>query len=87
MSIRECPACGGSGEHETTCSLDEMRSFIRCGACNGRGWVDALPEKPAWPSFINPPPEYYERVYRRCLNPFERLCRWITHNPDGSKRK
>lgn len=36
--------------------------------------------------FLNPPPEYYERIYRRCLNPFQRFCRWLTHNPDGSKR-
>lgn len=36
---------------------------------------------------LNQSPESYEDVYRRCLNPLERFCRWITHNPDGSKRK
>ena len=30
--------------------------------------------------------EFYESVYRNCLNPFERFARWITHNKNGSKR-
>lgn len=30
--------------------------------------------------------EFYESVYRGCLNRFERFARWITHNKNGSKR-
>ena len=31
-------------------------------------------------------PEFYEQVYRNCLNPFKRLKRWLTHNMDGTPR-
>lgn len=30
--------------------------------------------------------EFYEMVYRRCLNPLERFVRFCTHRKDGTKR-
>lgn len=37
-------------------------------------------------SLIAHSPEFYEQVYRNCLNPFKRLKRWLTHNMDGTPR-
>lgn len=29
---------------------------------------------------------FYESVYRGCLNPFQRIKRFVTHKKDGTKR-
>lgn len=52
MTTVKCAICDGTGQNESTGRLDVIRSFIRCGVCEGKGFVDVINtikmDCPAW---------------------------------------
>jgi hypothetical protein len=64
------------------CSCKDGSSYNSCKGLPNCCLRDDHPER----KFARDP-LFYEDLYRACLSPWERLCRFVTHRADGQPRR